>query len=203
MNRKLFIFASVLLLAAALPRMAGAGQMVLEMDPHKLLAEEAGLKKCDNLHQTTGDCICCNWHVESTPEETAALQSSLDPTERATTKLIGSRIKLRNVNRTLMVRVDRVTPLYRLDSGATFTPTSDWNPRDASGERWISEHAGIHKNRIVASWNDLNRDGLVGVADELVFDNGELAKIVNVGVALHVTTEGSAKPAPVRPAAQQ
>jgi hypothetical protein len=202
MNRKLFTSAGIFLLAISLPGMAGAGQMVLEIDPQKFLEEEAGpLKKCDNLHQTTGSCICCNWHVASDPAAEAIADSGQD--KSAAGKWIGTKVLLENVNGTIMARINRVTPLYRLDSGATFTPEGTWNPRNANGERWVSEHAGIYKNRVVSAWNDLNGDGLVGVSDELLFDNGEPAKIVNVGVAVHVTTDEASRSTRARRPRQQ
>lgn len=202
MNRKLFVIAGIFLLAVALPGVARAERMVLEIDPQKFLEDEAGgPKKCDNLHQTTGDCKCCNYHVVGVQEARPG-EPGTDANGKAA-RWVGARLELSNVRGTTFVRVDRVTPLYRLDSGATFTPAGAWNPYDANGERWESEYAGLSKSRVVSAWNDLNGDGLVGVADELVFDNGELAKIVNVGIGIHVTTEQPARSEMTRRPRQQ
>lgn len=190
MNRKSLIAAGILTLAIPVVGLAAPKQMILEIDPQKLLGDEGpSLQKCDNLHQESGSCICCNYHVEGVSQTEIADAVAAGKAR----SLVGTTLKLRSATSLVVARIDRITPLYRLDSGATFTPAGDWNPRDASGERWTSEHAGIYKSRTVAAWNDLNHDGLVGPGDELVFDNGEPSKVVTVGIGLHVTTMSETK----------
>jgi hypothetical protein len=182
--RTLLLGLSILMLA--LPLAASPKQRVLQLDPASLLKEAAdvpvAIGVCSYLHELSPD-YCQIWHVEAIfpINDATAAKKGIRAVE-------GSQMILKNAGgQRERYRIDRVVPQYRLDSGAIFEPTRNWNPANATREQWTRVQAKRTGSRVVTDWQDVDGDGLVGARDIVKFDDGETAEIVDVLVGLHVT----------------
>lgn len=197
-RRSSLVWVGALALLLVLPALAAAQQrqMVLQIDAASLKSLQANtageqdeapidLAVCDYLHEISPD-YCTIWHVEAiiVMTDSATVGAS---TESKLARLQGMELKVRGASGVKTLHIDRVTPIYHLDSGATFAPAENWNAHDARGEKWLQVGAKSSESQVVAGWTDVNHDGLVGPGDELTFAQGATAKITDIGIGLHVS----------------
>lgn len=177
----------LLVVVLAAPLSAAPVKKVLQIDPASLqkaaAAQGADIGVCTYLHEIYPS-YCQIWHVIAVYEVDASVQGR-------TRSQVGSRLTLQNAAGVKeRYQIDRMVPHYRLDNGGTFEPAKSWNPRNADRERWVEVRADQAKranSRVVTDWQDVNGDGLVGVYDSVVFDDGEAAEITGVAIGVHVT----------------
>lgn len=169
---------------------AHAEKLVLEAQPRISAAAENPCDifyECSLWHEVYPD-YCTVWHViYCGPIESSANASMVgggSPFER---RFVGRQLVLENQTGTRNVRIDRVAPQYHLNSGAIVEPTGRWSARDANGEEWSDVRSSVESRRGVANWEDTNRDGIVGVQDQVIFDDGTMSTIKAVRLGVHVS----------------
>ncbi len=163
---------------------AGAGErMVLQAEPK--VAQAAQDDPCDIFyvcsywHEISPN-YCTVWHViYCGPIIEAAGTNDL---EKA---ILGRQLTIETNSEVRNVKISRVAPQYHLASGAVVEPQGDWNPQDAGGELWGEIRPNAKRSYRVANWEDNNGDGVVGVGDRVVFDNGSRSRIKAVRFGVH------------------
>jgi hypothetical protein len=181
----IFVGLSALLMV---PVVAQAGEMILQAQPKATAKAAASSDICDtfyvcSLWHEESPNYCDVWHVEYCGPAIDQAASSTNLAEKAS---VGRKLVIKNQSEIRKVKIQRLVPQYHLANGAIVEPKGEWNPSNPGGEEWNEVRPLVKRSFQVANWEDVNRDGLVGVGDRILFKDGRSSRITAVRLGVHV-----------------